>query len=105
VKDLYLAYGTDEKLGAAIFQQWRYNPNDPNTLWAGDADGFVPDPNDPNQTDSITAAIEFRYESGRRRHLLRNWDPHDRTDTAYWTAAGAFVCSALQTAPESSSHF
>jgi hypothetical protein len=37
VNDLYLAYGTDEKLGAAIFEQWQYDPNDPNTLWGADA--------------------------------------------------------------------
>jgi integrase len=31
VKDLYLAYGTDEKVGIAISEEWRYDPNDPNT--------------------------------------------------------------------------
>jgi RHS repeat-associated protein len=99
VKDLYLAYGTDERVGVAIWEEWRYDPNDPNTLWACDADGFLPDPNDPNQTDRITGAVEFRYESGRRRHLWRSWDTHDSTETTSWTVSDALWTDYLGDEP------
>jgi hypothetical protein len=61
VKDLYPAYGTDEKVGAVIFEKWAY------------------DPNDPNQADKLGAVLECRYESGRQRYVSRQWDTHDST--------------------------
>ncbi len=85
VKDLYLAYGTDEKMGVAIAEEWRYDPNDPNRPWTSN---FNPDPNDPNQADKVTGAEEFRYESGRRRHLLRYWDTQGWNWTDDWEELG-----------------
>ncbi len=79
VKDLYLVYGTDDKLGLVIAQEWLYDPLHPEDPlhptwpWPGPYD-FQPHPDDPEETDKVGAALEFRYESGRRRYMNRLWD-------------------------------
>ena len=89
VKDLFLVYGTDEKMAAAIWEEWQHDPNNPgdpnNPTWPWPAN-FYPNPNDPNNTHKVAAAAaEFRYESGRRRHLLRYWHTDGKNDKEQWT--------------------